>query len=378
MAATTTPSTQPKPARHSQRGLVIWHGMRIREFRKLLNIGAELHWSQTHKIIPTLFMTAHNSFWNKVEMARFAKKIEQTEIQPPIFVLGHWRSGTTLLHNLMTLDERYTYPNMYQCIFPHHFLTTEKVMSKLTGWLIPKIRPMDNMKTGWDLPQEDEFALLNMTTYSPYRNLAFQGHRERYAGYFDLKNIPEQERQAWKEALILFMKKLTIRNPKPIILKSPSHTYRVEILHEMFPDAKFVYIHRHPYDVLRSTLHMRSTMFETNALCKVNLDRHEELIFQAFEECVQTYEADKKLIPEGNLYEVKFEDLEKDILGNMQSIYSNLSLPDFSEVQPKIEAYVAGIKEYKKNVFPTDPALADVVNNRMKFALEKYGYDPVK
>ena len=373
--AATIPPTQPKPARHSQRGLVIWHGMRIREFRKLLNIGAEL---QTHKIIPTLFMTAHNSIWNVVEMARFAKKIEQTEIQPPIFVLGHWRSGTTLLHNLMTLDERYTYPNMYQCIFPHHFLTTEKVMPKLTGWLIPKIRPMDNMKPGWDLPQEDEFALLNMTTYSPYRNLAFQGHRERYAGYFDLKNIPEQERQAWKEALILFMKKLTIRNPKPIILKSPSHTYRIEILHEMFPDAKFVYIHRHPYDILRSTLHMRSTMFETNALCKVNLDRHEELIYQAFEECVQTYEADKKLIPEGNLHEVKFEELEKDILGNMQSIYNNLSLPDFSEVQPKIEAYVAGIKEYKKNVFPTDPALADVVNNRMKFALEKYGYDPVK
>ncbi len=123
---------------------------------------------------------------------------------------------------------------------------------------------------------------------------------------------------------------------------------------------------------------MRSTMFETNALGKVNMESHEELVYQAFEECVKTYEADKHLIPEGNLYEVRFEDLEKDILGNMQKIYENLSLPDFSEVQPKIEKYAAGIKEYKKNEFPTDPALAEVVNTRMKFVLEKYGYDPIK
>lgn len=367
----------PKPVRHSQGGLVIWHGMPISSFRKLLSVGLELHWSQAHRIIPTLFMTMYNSLLGGVEKTLYSQRIKKAKIQPPIFVLGHWRSGTTLLHNLMTLDDRFTYPNLYQCIFPLHFLTTQSVLTKLTAWMVAKSRPMDNMPSAWGLPQEDEFALLLMTTYSPYRNLAFQGHPERYFDYFDLKKIPEHERQAWKKSLTLFMKKVTISNPKPIVLKSPSHTFRVKILREMFPDAKFVYIYRNPYNVLRSTLHLRSTMFQTNALGRVNMESHNEVVYQAYENCLNTYEEDKHLIPEGNLYEVKYEDLEKDIPGSMQQIYENLNLSGFEDVRPKLENYVAGIKDYKKNEYPTDPELAEVVNTRMKSFLEKYGYDPI-
>ncbi|MCG6154873.1 sulfotransferase family protein [Rubinisphaera margarita] len=366
-----------KPVRNSQRGLVIWHGMRMREFAKLVNVGAELHWSQLHRILPTLFMTAHNSIWYQVEQLRMKRKLEQTEVQPPIFVLGHWRSGTTFLHNLMTLDDRFTYPNLYQCIFPHHFLTTEKAMAGLTSFMVPKKRPMDNMQTGWKLPQEDEIALLLMTTYSPYRNLAFQGYRERYEKYFDFKEAPQEERDEWKRALMTLVKKLTIRNNKPVVLKSPGHTYRIEILRELFPDAKFVYIYRHPYDVIRSTIHLRGVMFQSNALGRLNLQSNEELIFEAYEQCIKTYEQDKKQIPEGHLYEVKYEELEKDPVGHMRAVYEGLDFPDFNVVQPKIEQYVAGQKEYKKNVFATDPHLAEVVNNRMKFVLDAYGYDPV-
>ncbi|WP_013627435.1 sulfotransferase family protein [Rubinisphaera brasiliensis] len=366
-----------KPVRHSQRGLVIWHGMRMRDFRKLRKVGAELHWSQLHRILPTLGMLPYNTVMEKVEGWRYEKKLAETEVKPPLFVLGHWRSGTTLLHNLLTLDDRFTYPNLYQCIFPHHFLSTEKAMAGLTSWLVPKRRPMDNMETGWKLPQEDELALLLTTTYSPYRNLAFQGHRERYEDYFDFKSADPQEREQWKAAMMRFMKKITLRTGKPIITKSPGHTYRVEILREMFPDAKFVYIHRHPYDVIRSTIHLRAVMFQTNALGKINLENHDELVYQAYEQCIRTYEEDKQNIPEGHLYELKYEEFEKDLLGHMHKVYDNLQLPDFEHVRPKIEQYVAGQKEYKKNVFPTDAALAEVVNTRMKFVLDKYGYDPV-
>lgn len=366
-----------KPVRHSQRGLVIWHGMRMRDFRKLRKVGAELHWSQLHRILPTLGMLPYNTVMEKVEGWRYEKKLAETEVKPPLFVLGHWRSGTTLLHNLLTLDDRFTYPNLYQCIFPHHFLSTEKAMAGLTSWLVPKRRPMDNMETGWKLPQEDELALLLTTTYSPYRNLAFQGHRERYEDYFDFKSADPQEREQWKAAMMRFMKKITLRTGKPIITKSPGHTYRVEILREMFPEAKFVYIHRHPYDVIRSTIHLRAVMFQTNALGKINLENHDELVYQAYEQCIRTYEEDKQQIPEGHLYELKYEEFEKDLLGHMHKVYDNLQLPDFEHVRPKIEQYVAGQKEYKKNVFPTDEALAEVVNTRMKFVLDKYGYDPV-
>lgn len=333
--------------------------------------------SQLHRILPTLGMLPYNSVMSAVENWRYSRRLKNVKVLPPLFVLGHWRSGTTLLHNLMTLDDRFTYPNLYQCIFPHHFLSTETAMAGLTSWLVPKRRPMDNMEAGWKLPQEDELAMLLATTYSPYRNLAFQGHRERYQDYFDFKTAKPEEREEWKQAMLRFMQKITLRSGKPIITKSPGHTFRIEILRELFPDAKFLYIHRHPYHVIRSTIHLRAVMFQTNALGRINLENHDELVYQAYEQCIQTYEQDKAQIPAGHLYEIKYENLEQSILTNMEKVYQELSLPDFEHVRGRIEQYAASQKEYKKNEFPTDEKLAEVINTRMKFALDKYGYAPV-
>ena len=78
---------------------------------------------------------------------------------PPIFILGHWRTGTTLLHEFMIRDERFGYPTTYECMDPNHFLLTEGLFTRWLNFLVPTHRPMDNMKAGFDRPQEDEFAL---------------------------------------------------------------------------------------------------------------------------------------------------------------------------------------------------------------------------
>ena len=89
----------------------------------------------------------------------FGPKVKDVAIPPPLFVLGHWRSGTTHLHNLLTVDERFAFPNNYQALFPHAFLSTEARSRRLIGRFLPPRRPMDNIE--WDMrsPQEDEFAL---------------------------------------------------------------------------------------------------------------------------------------------------------------------------------------------------------------------------
>ena len=58
--------------------------------------------------------------------------IAHTEIhEHPIFVIGHWSSGTTLLHELLVCDPRHTYPDTYACLAPNHFLLTRRVMTVL-------------------------------------------------------------------------------------------------------------------------------------------------------------------------------------------------------------------------------------------------------
>ena len=54
-----------------------------------------------------------------VQSIVFGRKIARTEIrEPPIFVIGHWRCGTTLLHRLLVRDERFAFPTTYDCFAP--------------------------------------------------------------------------------------------------------------------------------------------------------------------------------------------------------------------------------------------------------------------
>ena len=96
-----------------------------------------------------------NSTLARLQHLFYSQKIAQTPIRPsPLFIIGHWRSGTTYLHELLSLDERYASPSTYQCFVPHHFLLSQWWLSRLI-WL-PSRRPMDNVKLGWKQPQEDE------------------------------------------------------------------------------------------------------------------------------------------------------------------------------------------------------------------------------
>ena len=88
-------------------------------------------------------------------------------------MIGHWRSGTTLLHELLVRDPRHTYPDTYACFAPNHFLVSGWWMKPCLKVLLPSQRPIDNMPAGWDHPQEDEFALCNMGVPSPYLTIIF-------------------------------------------------------------------------------------------------------------------------------------------------------------------------------------------------------------
>src|SRR5688572_19378549 len=63
-----------------------------------------------------------------VEKIVFGKRVSRQPIDPaPVFIIGHWRSGTTFLHQLMITDKRFGYVNFYQALFPGTFLLTEKI-----------------------------------------------------------------------------------------------------------------------------------------------------------------------------------------------------------------------------------------------------------
>ena len=80
----------------------------------------------------------------------------------PLFILGHWRSGTTFVHNIFACDKHFGYTTTYQTVFPHLMLWGQPFFKKNMAFLMPDKRPTDNMELKVDLPQEEEFALSNM------------------------------------------------------------------------------------------------------------------------------------------------------------------------------------------------------------------------
>ncbi|MDZ4684264.1 MAG: sulfotransferase [Planctomycetaceae bacterium] len=375
--AASPPATESSDKIHrSTQGLFcLWHGMNHRDWRALLKMGLPLPPQKRLRRWSISALSLLNSWHEFVEQQFYGRRIEQTVIEhPPIFVLGHWRSGTTLLHNLFALDPQFAYPNLYQCLFPGHFLLTEHVTTALTGWLVPKTRPMDNIPADWKMSQEDEFALLLRTRLSPYMLLAFQGQRERYGRLFALADMTPEEHALWTREFLLFVKKLTVRSPRPLVLKSPSHTYRIPLLLELFPDARFVYISRDPYAVYSSTVHLRKTTFVENCLGVPNFDGLEADVQLSYEECIRRYEATKSLIPAGHLHELRFEDLEVDPLTEMQRVYEQLKLPGWDCVAPTIRDRMPQLAEFRKNRFTMDPDTMRQVYNRLKFAFDLYGY----
>ncbi|WP_437185836.1 sulfotransferase family protein [Planctomicrobium sp. SH668] len=367
--------SEKKPKRTSQGALILYHGMKLSTMVKLFQLKPSLRWSRWRQIGLMIPFGIYNSIMALVELLLFRNKINKTEIDPnPIFVLGYWRSGTTMLHNLMALDPRYAFPNLYETIFPWHFLSSETINSGLTGWMVPKSRPMDNMEAHWKVPQEDEFAICTMCLVSPYTLPLRPFDLEEWTRSFRIEELPEQDRKLWFDTVKLFMKKLTVRYKKPLVMKSPTHTYRIKAILEMFPNAKFVYIHRNPFDVFNSTLHLRNTLIGENTLGSAYHPNAEENVIDTFLEAYTRYERDRHLIPEGNLVEVKYEELSSDPLTHLEKIYNGLNLGGFDEVRRRLEPQLADHQKYQKNHFQPDRHWQLEVYRRCKEVYDRFGY----
>jgi hypothetical protein len=316
-----------------------------------------------------------NSIFRCYENWRYGSKLNDLAVQPPLFLLGHWRHGTTHLHNLMTVDERFAFANNYQALFPHSFLSTEGLASRLIAPFLPKRRPMDNVEWNMQSPQEDEFALCIAIGKSPCMGWVFPQRQEHYDSYLTFRRVSEGEAACWQEAFLFFLKKLTWKYGRPLVLKSPSHTCRIRMLLETFPHAKFIHIQRNPYAVFLSSVWTFQVNYELHRLQRTRPDHLEEWVLRQYRKMYEVYFEERKLIPAGNLVEVRFEELEQDALGQMRRVYEVLRLPEFNIVEPALRRYLDSIVGYQKNRFPE---LSTVLRNRIahewRASFEEWGY----
>jgi len=310
------------------------------------------------------------------EQMRFGRQIATTPIEePPLFILGHWRSGTTYLHVLLTQDSHFAYASNLQVILPEIFLGSKPVFEGAVRKFMPRKRWMDNFLMAPELPSEDEFAVANLTPYSMYHSLAFPRNRYRYLRYCLMDDLEEEEHEEWKEVVLNYLKKLTLHaQGRPLVLKNPTYTARIKQLLELFPNARFVHICRNPYDVFRSTTRMYNQMFPAFFLQKPREGESKNYILDTYHDMYKNYFAQRDLIPAGHLVEVRYEDLLREPLRVVRDIYDGLGLEGFAESEDAFAAYAAAQRGFQVNKNVLSEALCQEVAEHWGFAFDAWGY----
>ena len=318
-----------------------------------------------------------NSAFAAVQWLWLGRRIARTQIrEPPIFILGHWRSGTTLLQQLLALDDRFAFPTAYECFAPRSAQVTGRFVRRWLGFLYPKRRPMDNMATGPEAPHEDEFALCSLGLPSPYAQLAFPNRRRR-GECLDFEGASPRLVRRWQAGLIGFVRQITWRaGGKPLVLKSPTHTARVRLLREIFPAARFVHIVRDPRRVVPSTVWLWKSLHAVHSLQRPDERGLEAAVDRDARRMYRALWRQQPQIPPENFCEVRYEDLIRDPIAEMERIYTHLRLGQFQSVRPKIERYFIKEKDYRTNRFDLSPQAAAEIAQRWEEFVERYGYGP--
>ena len=297
--------------------------------------------------------SVQNSAQALFENLVYGRRVREAKVGPPVFILGIWRSGTTHLHNLLARDPRFAYPNNYQVCYPLTFLTTERTNARLVGFFVPEKRPQDNVSLGISEPQEDEFAFCSLTGRIKSMAWVFPRRADHYNRYLTFRDADAAEVAEWKAAMTTFVKKLSFKyGGRPLVLKSPGHTARIRLLLELFPDARFVHIHRNPFVVFQSTRHMLRAVAPWFALQRPDHADLDGRVLRQYREVYDTFFEERGLIPKGRYHDLGFEELEADPIGRLRATYEALDLPDFTQVEPAIARYLGSVAGYKKNVFP--------------------------
>jgi hypothetical protein len=294
----------------------------------------------------------------------------------PIFILGHWRSGTTHLHNLLCQDRRFGYVSALQVIAPDLFYVASEPFKALLRLGTPKNRLIDNMTWSIDGPQEEEMALGNMSPYSLYHLWSFpKNAREYFNRYALFKDVSSEVIETWKEKYIDVIKTATFNmQGRRLVIKNPANTGRIPILLELFPNAKFIFLHRNPYEVFLSTRNLYKKTLPYSQLQEISDEEIDANILSFYKDMMQHYLYDRGLIPPRNLIEVGYRELDKTPLTVMRSIYQNLNFWPFARVRGRLLRYLDSIKGYQKNAYQTSTTDIENVNHHWKFAFEEWGY----
>lgn len=313
-----------------------------------------------------------------VERVRVAAKRHEAARQPaPVFILGHWRSGTTHLYNVLAKADHFAFVTPFATALPWDFLLLGRMLAPLLAGKLPEHRYIDRIPVREDSPQEDEIGLANMSPTSFYHALYFPQNFDRFyqRGLFH-DGVDDLERADWERTMRYFCTKLMIAQPgRRLLIKNPVYTARPAQLRAMWPEAKFIHIHRDPLDVFLSMRNFWRALFAQFALQDYSGIDIDEVILASYERMMTQLKAQTADLPADRFIELGYDDLQQRPVETIAEIYEQLGLEGFDAARPAFETYLRSVRGYRKNDFGRPEEAARKVAGRWRTLILDQGYD---
>lgn len=308
-----------------------------------------------------------------VEDALTASARAAARPREPLFVLGHWRSGTTWLQQLLATHPDLAYVSSYHCGAAGRFLSFGPLWRAIVGVAAPRGRPMDAVRLSPGGPAEEDGGMVRISDQAFDHCFVFPRAARAIVRRAVLLDDPG-DRADWSARYGDFLARVHLDvGGRRLMLKTPANTARVAALDALYPDARFVHIHRCPYEVYASTLKMWRKLVPGQALHAYTDDDLREAVLWIYPEVMRRYRQQAAALGPDRLLELSYRQLLDDPGGQARRVLEWAGVPPSAASEAALDAYLAENSGYSRDRYRFRAEDLDLVEARWGEDLERYG-----
>lgn len=317
------------------------------------------------------------------ENVRWNNRIHDHQLsKDPIFIIGHWRSGTSFLQYLLGQDPQFGFMNKFQVVFPDIFLSSGSFLKPLIERIpenVNLVRDAKNMSVNLDLDSPSEIEIALTTMISPaslhWGHIFPESATEYFNKYLFFDSADSNDIETWKRDYRYLINKTSLKNGgRQLLIKSPGNTARTDKLLQMYPNARFIFIHRNPYDVFYSSKKLWDTMLDNLAVEDIGNQKVEGEIINVYQKLMKRYLEQRKSIPEKQLAEIHFEDFVSQPVNELRKVYNQLELEGFENAHEHFHKFLNQKTEGKSSDYNYETRIVEKINANWKFAFKEWNY----
>jgi Sulfotransferase family len=313
---------------------------------------------------------------NRLLLARDRKlypEIAQQRVREPLFIVGLPRSGTTLLHMLLATDPAHRAPLTWEVMSPSPPTSEDRPKRirlatrnlAVLRWLAPTFESVH--ATGAELPQEC-VSLMSPTFMSDQFDTMYNVPSYR-AWFFnqDLRPAYEFHRRS--------LQQLQFRqSAERWILKAPTHMFAAPALLSIYPDARFVQIHRDPMEAVASVSSLVTILRRvfSDVVDPVQIGR-DALTYWA--QALKTFMHARDQLPPDRLCDLRYDDVRRDPIAAAQRVYQHFGWPFSAAIESRMRVTLAEQASQTNGVHRYDPThfKLDSMNGFAEYC-ERFGF----